>query len=101
MKAADPGNLETNLYQNMPKWQLFLVKRFALKPPIFGAYTELFAGLSKDITMTENGAWIIPWGKVSTPREDIAQSCRPVAQGGSGVLTKFWDWCEHEVASYT
>jgi hypothetical protein len=29
----------------------------------FGAYTELYAGLSSEITLEKNGAYIIPWGR--------------------------------------
>lgn len=100
VKAADPGNLDTALYQNMPKWQHVIAKKLALKPTIFGAYTELFAGLSKDIVVRDGVAWVNPWGKVGVPRDDIVESCKSTAQGGSGVAMRFWDWCEKEVAEY-
>jgi hypothetical protein len=40
----------------MPRWQLALVN-FVLKDAIYGAYTELFAGLSPNIKPEMNGAW--------------------------------------------
>ena len=90
--ALDPGNLSTNLYTNMPKWQLFLAKSFALKPAIYGAYTELYAGLSPEVT---SGGWVVPWGKISTLRKDIEEACKP-----GGVSTQFWEWSEAAVMDF-
>lgn len=95
--AIDPGNLDTGLYQNMPKWQLFLAKRVALKPAKFGAYTELFAGLSEDV---KGGSWCVPWGKADVPRKDIAEMRLSGEEGGSDGARKFWEWCEKEVKAY-
>lgn len=35
----------------------------------FGAYTELYTGLSSEITLEKNGAYIISWGRIR-PDED-------------------------------
>lgn len=56
IKAVDPGFLKTDLYKNMPKWQLAVVG-LILKDPIYGAYAELFAGLSSEIKPEMIGAW--------------------------------------------
>jgi len=40
----------------MPGWQAPLLN-LMLYTPIHGAYTELFAGLSPDVTPEQNGAW--------------------------------------------
>lgn len=48
--------LKTDLYRNMPKWQAPFAN-LALKDPIYGAYTELYGGLSLDITLATTGAW--------------------------------------------
>ncbi|KAK6193476.1 Type I Iterative PKS [Pestalotiopsis sp. IQ-011] len=45
---------------NMPKWQHVIARRLALKPSIYGAYTELFAGLSKDVVVQDGAAWVSP-----------------------------------------
>ncbi|RYP20780.1 hypothetical protein DL765_002613 [Monosporascus sp. GIB2] len=56
--SLDPGNLKTELRRNAG-----LLFRLSLKliehPPIFGAYTELFAGFSPDIGLERNSVWII------------------------------------------
>lgn len=100
MKACDPGNLDTGLYVNMPKWQHILASKLALKPPIYGAFTELYAGLSADISTANNGAWVIPWGALATPREDIRMACKDNVGGGTGQAKLFWDWCEAAVAPF-
>lgn len=53
-KSLDPGNLKTPLYQHIPAWQRWVVN-FGLKDPIYGAYTELFAGLGQELSMADAG----------------------------------------------
>lgn len=54
-KAVDPGNLKTDLYKHMPFWQR-AIANLVLADPIYGAYSELFAGLS-DTIVKNNGAF--------------------------------------------
>lgn len=53
-QSLDPGNLKTDLYKSMPRWQMPIVN-MALKDPIYGAYTELFGGLSPVISLSNTG----------------------------------------------
>jgi retinol dehydrogenase 12 len=55
--------------------------------PIYGAYTELFAGLSPEITIEQSGAWSM-------------QSAKTIAEGGTGVGEKFWQWSEEQIKPY-
>lgn len=55
-QALNPGNLKSGLQRHMPGYQARLLG-LALYTPIHGAYTELFAGLSPDVTPERNGAW--------------------------------------------
>jgi retinol dehydrogenase-12 len=56
LQALDPGYLKTDLYKTMPRYQ-FAPVNLILKDPIYGAYTELFAGLSSEIKPEMTGAW--------------------------------------------
>ena len=56
VQALNPGNLKTPLQRHVPGWQMALFN-WILHTPIHGAYTELFAGLSPDVTQDHNGAW--------------------------------------------
>ena len=49
--------LNTDLYKDMGRYMYFIIKLIALKEPIWGAYTELYGGLSTDISTKDNGVW--------------------------------------------
>ena len=121
-RPFDPGNLKTDLYRNMPSWLAFFVN-LRLYDPIFGAYTELFGGLSSTITLETTGAWsesrsyifensienlelismsftVEPWGQIKALRADIEKAGESKEDRGSGVGEAFWAWCEEEVRPY-
>ena len=52
----NPGNLTSDLYREQSLW-LTLLSKLVGYPPVFGAYTELFAGLSPNITIERSGSW--------------------------------------------
>lgn len=105
-KAFNPGNLNTDLTRHLMLPYLGSAERwlqgFVLWPPRYGAYTELYAGLSPDLTVEEHsGAYIWPWGRIGYLRPDIEDSLRPENQGGSGKAAKLWAWCHQETARFT
>jgi hypothetical protein len=74
-------------------WLLYLVE--------MGAYTELWAGLSPDLTENPNGGYVTPWGRIHpVPRGDLVDSLKGVEEGGKGRAAQFWDWCEKEAACF-
>lgn len=98
--TQNPGNLKTNLLRHYPSWQ-----QMAFSPLLheakMGAYTELWAGLSPEITMEMNGSYVIPWGRVhSAPRKDLLDALESEKEGGTGQATKFREWCEQQTAEY-
>jgi retinol dehydrogenase-12 len=52
----NPGNLQSELYRDQG-FLMGLVIRLLMYPPVNGAYTELFGGLSPDITLSNTGCW--------------------------------------------
>jgi hypothetical protein len=56
VQALNPGNLKSDLQRHMPGYQAVLIG-LLLHTPIHGAYTELFAGLSPEVTPAKTGAW--------------------------------------------
>lgn len=84
----------------MGRLQHAIAKRLALKPAIYGAYTELFAGLSPAVRSKDNGAFLVPWGRISRAREDIENSKKSVQEGGSGLAHSFWAWSEEQTMKY-
>ncbi|RMZ80751.1 hypothetical protein DV738_g2629, partial [Chaetothyriales sp. CBS 135597] len=97
--SLDPGNLKTDLYRTIPKWQMPFINLF-LKDAIYGAYTELFAGLSPQVQLEHNGRFIEPWGKIGYTRSDIEDSRKAETEGGNGIAAQFYDWNEQQVAPY-
>ncbi|RMD44295.1 hypothetical protein DV735_g799, partial [Chaetothyriales sp. CBS 134920] len=97
--SLDPGNLKTGLYQTIPKWQMPVINLF-LKDAIYGAYTELFAGLSPHVQLEHNGRFIEPWGRIASTRWDIEESRKAESEGGNGIAAQFYDWNEQQVAPY-
>jgi len=60
--AWNPGNLQTELQRHSSKL-LLLAMTWMLYPPVYGAYTELFAGWSEEAGRESNhGKYIWPWG---------------------------------------
>ncbi|KAK2873923.1 hypothetical protein FQN49_001994 [Arthroderma sp. PD_2] len=105
-KAFNPGNLDTNLTRNVIPLYLqsigLYLQAVALWPPRYGAYTELYAGLSPNLNIEQNsGAQIWPWGCVGYLRPDIEDSFRSEDEGGSGKAAKFWTWCAQETLSFS
>ncbi|CAI6089669.1 unnamed protein product [Clonostachys chloroleuca] len=97
--ALHPGNLDTDMWkvQSLTK---FLLRHTILYPIIFGAYTELFAGLSSQVSMEKSGSWIVPWGRIMPIRPDIVAASKTEEEGGSGIARKFWQWANDQVERY-
>ncbi|KAF4973340.1 hypothetical protein FSARC_318 [Fusarium sarcochroum] len=97
--ALNPGNLKTDL-QRHNSAMARRIKGTLSHSPIYGAYTELFAGLSPDVTMEKTGGWIVPWGRFGVPREDLERGARPTSEGGTGMAQKWTAWLEEQVKPY-
>ncbi|OBT87410.1 hypothetical protein VE02_04201 [Pseudogymnoascus sp. 03VT05] len=97
--VQNPGNLRGQSYDGTPAYKMFLIKPI-LHEPRFGGYTELFAGLSPEVTLELNGAYIIPWGRIrgdqDCSRKDIVKAITPKEEGGLGYDSRFWEWCEEQ-----
>lgn len=55
--ALNPGNLASDLARDLSSFVRFLLRCFLAYPPINGAYTELFAAFSPEITVEKIGTW--------------------------------------------
>lgn len=95
----NPGNLKAGSYAGTPALAMWLINPL-LHPPKFGAYTQLYAGLSPEVSLDHNGAYVIPWGIIrpdnDCPRQDIIKAMTSTEQGGLGYGKLFWDWCEEQ-----
>jgi NAD(P)-dependent dehydrogenase (short-subunit alcohol dehydrogenase family) len=87
--AVNPGNLYTQMAKGaMSKLKLTFAK-LMLYDPKFGAYTNLYAGFSTELTLENNGSYVWPFGRLGfVSRSDLHGV---IADGGA---RRFWEWCE-------
>lgn len=98
--TQNPGNLKTNIMRDVPKW-ITLILYPLMWDAHYGAYTELYAGLSPEITVEDNGGYVIPWGrKHPNLRQDLVDALKSERKGGAGLAEKFWEWCEKETTQF-
>ena len=96
--SFNPGNLKSELQRHMRAQVGALMKGLdlILYKAVFGAYTELFAGLGEGVTVEKDqGKFIIPWGQVGSVRHDIERECKV-----GGNSEKVWEWCERVTKQY-
>ncbi|RPA84007.1 NAD(P)-binding protein [Ascobolus immersus RN42] len=92
--TVNPGNLKSEIWRNYPTLNYYAIS-WMLKPSIWGAYTDLWAGLSEEVTVEDGGRYVLPWGKWHPcPREDILEGMKTVEEGGTGVMKEFGEWCD-------
>ncbi|KAF5673900.1 short-chain dehydrogenase reductase [Fusarium heterosporum] len=97
--SLNPGNLSSELDRTSP-WWMYYPRVFTTYPPIYGAYTELFAAFSSDITIEKSGTWVVPWGRFMPIRPDVQKGALPESEGGTGMAEFFWKWSEEQVKPY-
>ena len=98
--TQNPGNLKTNLLRHA-SWLLVAASYPLLYEAQMGAYTELWAGLSPQLTMEHNGQYVIPWGRVhSSPRKDLVEALKSKDDGGTGRAAEFREWCAEMTAEF-
>jgi retinol dehydrogenase-12 len=113
----NPGNLLSELARDQPVMTRFMVKMLCY-PTLMGACTELWAGLSPDVTLKNSGSWgehtrsddysrtmlivvaVIPFGRFHPLRPDLLNATKSGVEGGTAGCRKFWDWTENEVHQY-
>ncbi|TFB00504.1 hypothetical protein CCMA1212_007791 [Trichoderma ghanense] len=97
--TVNPGNLRTPLQRGMSAFERYAIT-WLLHEPIFGAYTELFAGLSPDVRPEDSGRFIIPWGRFGTTRPDIDAGGLVSQNGEPSRAAKFFEYCESQTKAY-
>lgn len=77
-----------------PGWRPVLKSDHAAPARLRGAYTSVFAGLSPEVTLENSGTHVAPWGRFWKLSREMQDAARPKPQGGSGIASEFWEWCE-------
>lgn len=55
--ALNPGNLDSEFWRTQGPIFSYILRKTLLYPPVYGAYTNLFAGLSPTIGLEQTGAF--------------------------------------------
>ncbi|KAI6082215.1 NAD(P)-binding protein [Hypoxylon rubiginosum] len=99
--AQNPGGSATNLFRDNP-WMKYLAYPL-LHHPRKNAHTELYAGLSPDITIEKNGCYVVPFGRIAQDADidkDRLVAMKAEEDGGSGKAREFWEFCEEKTRDY-
>jgi NAD(P)-dependent dehydrogenase (short-subunit alcohol dehydrogenase family) len=98
--TANPGNLKSALTRHFSAVVPFLAAPL-LYQPVYGAYTELWAGLSSELSIKDGGNYIIPWGRVHpSPNPKLVAALATKEDGGTGVAKAFVEWCDVQTANF-
>ncbi|KAK5048494.1 hypothetical protein LTR84_005584 [Exophiala bonariae] len=91
--SYNPGNLQSDLQRHLPGFVQWIMNKTVLYPAIYGAYTEIYSGLSRDnpALTSEQGVYLVPWGRKYGTRADLEAE---IAKGPNGEAAKLWDWCD-------
>ncbi|KAJ6440731.1 short-chain dehydrogenase protein [Purpureocillium lavendulum] len=98
--SLNPGALDSEFWRTQGSLTTWLLRRTLLYPPVYGAYTSLFAGFSPEVTAEKSGSYIAPWGQLWKVSKDMVDAARTTSQGGTGVAREFWEWSEKQVEPY-
>ncbi|KAL9054813.1 MAG: hypothetical protein Q9162_003936 [Coniocarpon cinnabarinum] len=99
--TQNPGNLRTLVWRHEPWWVTWPSWLLLLWPQHHGAHTALWAGLSPQVTLDDNGKYVVPWGRWHPcPRPDLLQALKTEEEGGTGRAAEFFEWCERETVNY-
>ncbi|KAJ9103572.1 hypothetical protein QFC19_004340 [Naganishia cerealis] len=91
--ALNPGGLKSDLQRHLSSIQRSLLG-LLLADPVYGAYTELYAALSPDITVEKSGCFVRPWGQIEEYSNFIKEGVK------DGTAKRFNEWTEEQVAPY-
>ena len=99
--TQNPGSHETNLLRHAGSFM-----RIGTSPMRYdgelGAYTELWAGLSPDVTEKRKEVYGFQWWGRRNPAlwKYLSEALKPKHEGGTGQAQEFRAWCEQQVAPY-
>ncbi|OTB01588.1 hypothetical protein M426DRAFT_14339 [Hypoxylon sp. CI-4A] len=97
--SLNPGNLDSDLWRSQGAVATFLLRRI-LHPPVYGAYTCLFAAFSNEVSLETTGRHIAPWGRLWCVSKDMVAASKPNSEGGTGAGQEFWKWSEDQIKKY-
>ncbi|KAJ4422057.1 short-chain alcohol dehydrogenase [Gnomoniopsis sp. IMI 355080] len=90
----NPGALDSDFWRSQGGITTAILRKTVLHPPVYGAYTNIFAAFSPEITIEKSGSYIAPWGQFWQLSKEMMDAAKTEAEGGTGVARNFWDWSQ-------
>ncbi|KAF7526033.1 hypothetical protein G7054_g10894 [Neopestalotiopsis clavispora] len=97
--SFNPGNLQTELQRHWVGLDRWVTETFFVYPPIHGAYTELFAAISPELTPSKSGAYIYPWGRFGSVPAGVSAAME-TGDGGAAIAARFLEWCGSQTNNF-
>ncbi|KAI0481277.1 hypothetical protein GGR56DRAFT_629664 [Xylariaceae sp. FL0804] len=100
--AGNPGQLNSNIWRHTPTL-LYLALWPILRDPVHGAETCLWMAFSPSVTLDAAvaGRYAICDGRWHPgQREDLVLALRPSSEGGSGLASEYYAWCQGKVDEF-
>ncbi|KAM0814795.1 putative short-chain dehydrogenase protein [Seiridium cardinale] len=89
--SLNPGNLDSDFWRTQGNITSWILRKTLLNPPVYGVYTNIFAGFSPE-SHRGGGFWNIS--------DDMVNASKSRALGGTGTAQGFWDWTESQAKLY-
>ncbi|UKZ78269.1 hypothetical protein TrVFT333_006005 [Trichoderma virens FT-333] len=96
----NPGNLDSDFWRTQSAVMTYILRKTLLYPPIYGAYTNLFAAFSPEVTLEKTGTFVAPWGQFWVLSKEMIAGSISKSEGGTGIASRFWDWTEAQIKPY-
>ncbi|KAI1734296.1 hypothetical protein F4680DRAFT_438898 [Xylaria scruposa] len=96
----NPGNINSDFWRTMGSLVTCMLQKTLLHPPRYGAYTNVFAGFSPEVTREKSGQFVAPWGQFRTVSKEMLEGSKSRSQGGNGTAEEFWGWSEAQIKAY-
>jgi retinol dehydrogenase-12 len=77
-----------------------MLQVMTFRPPIYGAYSELYAVLSPELKVEHNGGYLVAWGRVGDMGKGIAKGLKSKSEGGTGAAETFMEYCDRETKRF-
>jgi retinol dehydrogenase-12 len=63
-------------------------------------FLTIYLAFSPEITPGNNGAFVIPWGRIGKYNTALQHAIKSEEEGGEGRAKKLWEVCERVVGTY-
>lgn len=109
----NPGALDSDFWRSQGGITTAILRKTVLHPPVYGAYTNIFAAFSPEITIEKTGSYskyqisahseikltnsekiVAPWGRFWQISKDMQDAAKTETEGGTGIAQKFWEWSQ-------